>query len=115
MWKQKTGGKSMSLIKRECELLNKIAAERFEESNGMDYLHCCWKEESDSYYEEPRTNVYLESYQFETPIELQEIIKNYFNKTELPDELVPVVLAATFKLKDKEIKKEEIMETIYNF
>ena len=105
----------MSLIERECKLLSEIATERVEESNDKDYLHCHWKKESDSYYEEPRKNVYLESYQFETPIEMRQVLTNFFKEMGLPDEMLPVVIAATFKLKDKKMANEKIMETIYNF
>lgn len=105
----------MSLIERECKLLNEIAAERAKESNDRDYLHCHWNNESDSYYEDPRTNVYLESYQFETPIEMRQVLTDFFEEMGLPDELIPVVIVATFKLKDVNMAKERIMETIYNF
>lgn len=103
----------MFLTDKEKELLKQISAEKWIESNKKNYLNNGWQEES--YYGVPENGSYLEKYQFKTPLELKQMLEQLFEETALPNELVPVVTAAVFKLKDRVKDEGKVMETIYNF
>lgn len=103
----------MFLTNKEKELLEKISAEKWSDNNKKDYLNSGWQEES--YYSVPADGSYLEKYHFETPLELKQMLERLFDETALPNELVPVVTAAAFKLKGHVKDEGKVMETIYNF
>lgn len=103
----------MSLTDNEKEKLRQVSAIKWAESSRMNYLNSDWGE--GSYYGVPDDTFYLEEYQFETPLELRGMLEQFFSTAKLPDELVPVVTAAVFKLKDRVKDEGKLMETIYNF
>ena len=104
----------MPLIENDKKKMYEIASKRYCMGNREKYFR---ESEADSYYLRPSVEpeMYLQEYEFQTPMELKAILEKLFAEKEISMEYLQPVMVMMLKLQESVNQKEVLMETIYNF
>lgn len=106
----------MHSIDKEKNFLWEIARKDFTENKVKDYLMDSM-DETGSYYIDRDTSQSpsaLTEYEFQTPMELRELLEKQFTDSSERN-MIPAIMVAAFKLRSGASKTENISEKIYNF
>ncbi len=106
----------MHLIEKEKKLLLEIAGKDFAQNDPKNFLRNDM-DASDTYYLDRNTEEHapsLTEYDFQTPVELKEILEKQWTDASERN-MIPAVMVAAFKLQDHDAATEQVSEKIYNF
>lgn len=106
----------MHSIEKEKKLLLETARKDFAQNNPKNFLRSNM-DASDTYYLDRNTEEYappLVEYEFQTPVELKEILEKQWTDASERN-MIPAIMVAAFKLQDHDAATEQVSEKIYNF